>query len=109
MRISAWSSDVFSSDLVVAQPSDFGAARVVLHQIVTGGEHAGVGDVQHWLRIAVSGKRIDAQLGQRGLVVIAKQCLPHVTFQIPPPPRSEERRVGKECVSPCRSRWSPYH
>src|SRR3546814_10155405 len=25
------------------------------------------------------------------------------------PPRSEERRVGKECVSTCRSRWSPYH
>ena len=23
--------------------------------------------------------------------------------------RSEERRVGKECYSPCRSRWSPYH
>src|SRR3546814_11635306 len=23
--------------------------------------------------------------------------------------RSEERRVGKECVSPCSSRWSPYH
>src|SRR3546814_17468904 len=23
--------------------------------------------------------------------------------------RSEERRVGKECVSPCRSRWPPYH
>src|SRR3546814_12537734 len=30
----------------------------------------------------------------------------------PVPPtqaRSEERRVGKECVSTCRSRWSPYH
>src|SRR3546814_7755451 len=29
----------------------------------------------------------------------------------PPRPgkRSEERRVGKECVSTCRSRWSPYH
>src|SRR3546814_16664475 len=26
-----------------------------------------------------------------------------------PPKRSEERRVGKECVSTCRSRWSPYH
>src|SRR3546814_4301351 len=26
-----------------------------------------------------------------------------------PVARSEERRVGKECVSPCRSRWSPYH
>ena len=24
-------------------------------------------------------------------------------------PRSEERRVGKECLSVCRSRWSPYH
>src|SRR3546814_12483344 len=23
--------------------------------------------------------------------------------------RSDERRVGKECVSPCRSRWTPYH
>ena len=23
--------------------------------------------------------------------------------------RSEERRVGKECIEPCRSRWSPYH
>src|SRR3546814_16659537 len=27
----------------------------------------------------------------------------------PVAPRSEERRVGKECVSTCRSRWSPYH
>ena len=25
------------------------------------------------------------------------------------PERSEERRVGKECVTVCRSRWSPYH
>ena len=24
-------------------------------------------------------------------------------------PRSEERRVGKECLRLCRSRWSPYH
>src|SRR3546814_4914270 len=26
-----------------------------------------------------------------------------------PRPRSDERRVGQECVSTCRSRWSPYH
>src|SRR3546814_17723269 len=35
-----------------------------------------------------------------------------VTVQIrfdPDIGRSEERRVGKECVSTCRSRWSPYH
>src|SRR3546814_6355941 len=28
---------------------------------------------------------------------------------VTPEQRSEERRVGKECVSTCRSRWSPYH
>src|SRR3546814_2719649 len=28
---------------------------------------------------------------------------------VPVADRSEERRVGKECVSTCRSRWSPYH
>src|SRR3546814_13503414 len=28
---------------------------------------------------------------------------------VSPIARSEERRVGKECVSTCRSRWSPYH
>src|SRR3546814_9397065 len=31
------------------------------------------------------------------------------TRRPPRAPRSEERRVGKECVSTCRSRWSPYH
>src|SRR3546814_18376719 len=30
-------------------------------------------------------------------------------FNVTIPKRSEERRVGKECVSTCRSRWSPYH
>src|SRR3546814_3551318 len=30
-------------------------------------------------------------------------------FEILKSIRSEERRVGKECVSTCRSRWSPYH
>src|SRR3546814_17595622 len=31
-----------------------------------------------------------------------------LSFQAHDLPRSEERRVGKECVSTCRSRWSPY-
>src|SRR3546814_20715987 len=30
-------------------------------------------------------------------------------ISLPPDARSEERLVGKECVSPCRSRWSPTH
>src|SRR3546814_12883460 len=34
----------------------------------------------------------------------------HVGVEYPRPhERSEERRVGNECVSTCRSRWSPYH
>ena len=37
----------------------------------------------------------------------------HTEYEYPNPVgfvrRSEERRVGKECVSLCRSRWSPYH
>src|SRR3546814_11799649 len=36
----------------------------------------------------------------------ANGCVP---FNIFSEARSEERRVGKECVSTCRSRWSPYH
>ena len=32
-----------------------------------------------------------------------------IWLQITPMVRSEERRVGKECTSWCRSRWSPYH
>src|SRR3546814_7058824 len=36
---------------------------------------------------------------------VANHCQRHVSKSA----RSEERRVGKECVSTCRSRWSPYH
>ena len=34
---------------------------------------------------------------------------PSVPMRLLAGSRSEERRVGKECSSPCRSRWSPYH
>src|SRR3546814_11821090 len=45
--------------------------------------------------------RLDAAVGQVLAIhlVIDAQC----------DPRSEERRLGKECVSTCRSWWSPYH
>ena len=32
-----------------------------------------------------------------------------IDMHLRPAVRSEERRVGKECPSKCRSRWSPYH
>src|SRR3546814_10996019 len=47
--------------------------------------------------------------GGQGLTILAALvfgfALPITPVQI----RSEERRVGKECVSTCRSRWWPYH
>src|SRR3546814_20740803 len=46
-----------------------------------------------------------AQVQVQNRVAIAEPRLPEEVRR----QRSEERRVGKECVSPCRSRWSPYH
>src|SRR3546814_17429231 len=48
----------------------------------------------------------DRWLGLAGTALRRGRCrlVVHLAFG-----RSEERRVGKECVSTCRSRWSPYH
>src|SRR3546814_12963049 len=46
---------------------------------------------------------------RRAIIGSLLQC-DYIGFHIPRQvERSEERRVGKECVSTCRSRWSPYH
>src|SRR3546814_13292009 len=79
MRISDWSSDVCSSDLAFAD---------ALAQLLGGG--LGEGHGQH---LAHAQSALDHQ--------------PH--HQRGQGERSEERRVGKACVSTCRSRWSPYH
>src|SRR3546814_2090999 len=82
MRISGWSSDVCSSDLVAPTSRiDFTPAQTTVIALR-----------DRVVRSADSSKVEDAS-----------RCTP------PRPPRSEERRVGKECVSTCRSRWSPYH
>src|SRR3546814_5009282 len=88
MRISDWSSDVCSSDLdaveVLAEIGQRGA-------VIDGRAH----------RIAEVGHQRDA-IGAGDHEGIVALGLPDIG-------RSEERRVGKECVSTCRSRWSPYH
>src|SRR3546814_19036287 len=46
------------------------------------------------------------------IVAVALMFLPGIgimTWKEAQPKRPEERRVGNECVSPCRTRWSPYH
>src|SRR3546814_3591898 len=43
------------------------------------------------------------------LALLLSLPVPFPNIPLAFPVRSEERRVGKECVSTCRSRWSPYH
>src|SRR3546814_8991732 len=80
MRISDWSSDVCSSDLPVG-------IRRRGDRRLRGGGHGQESqneqrEIFHW-----ASRNFASSIGTR----------------------SEERRVGKECVSTCRSRWSPYH
>src|SRR3546814_19179240 len=51
---------------------------------------------------------IDVTIGLLGLKAFSAAVLGGFG-SLPGAVRSEERRVGKECVSTCRSRWSPYH
>src|SRR3546814_3882645 len=95
MRISDWSSDVCSSDLARRIQKDyFHRHGTTLAGLMA--EHAidptdYLDDVHD---IALDQLERDAPL-VAGIAAL--------------PGRSEERRVGKECVSTCRSRWAPYH
>src|SRR3546814_5590416 len=48
-------------------------------------------------------------MGNGGPLLQQLQMLPAGDYVLEGHSRSEERRVGKECVRTCRSRWSPYH
>ena len=49
------------------------------------------------------------EVGEQLIEHIAQSVLANRAPELQILERSEERRVGKECVQPCRSRWSPYH
>src|SRR3546814_7825408 len=92
MRISDWSSDVCSSDLASPQ--------------------------QHWRAQAGAtsphgGGLCDQVRGSPAVlsrpIALARGHSSRRPDATAAAVRSEERRVGKECVSTCRSRWSPYH
>src|SRR3546814_4086778 len=87
MRISDWSSDVCSSDLKQRE------------QKLTHNQ-------------AIRMEQVFASMGQgeqKSLNIMVKADVQGSAEAITEALRSEERRVGKECVSTCRSRWSPYH
>src|SRR3546814_11596729 len=99
MRISDWSSDVCSSDLGefeerlkgVLDEVKAGDGNIILfidemHTLIGAGKSEGAMDASNLLKPALA----------RGEL----HCVGA---------RSEERRVGKECVSTCRSGWSAYH
>src|SRR3546814_16625974 len=98
MRISDWSSDVCSSDLPMIPGIDFvGRVRDSSHA-----SHS-VGDL-----VVLNGWGV----GETHLGGYAELARVPGDWLVPLPDaisRSEERRVGKECVRTCRSRWSPYH
>src|SRR3546814_4244109 len=57
----------------------------------------------------VVGMVLDAPVLDWSAVIAGQADRLHLGVLTPLVQRSEERRVGKECVSTCRSRWSPYH
>src|SRR3546814_15746175 len=99
MRISDWSSDVCSSDLAraVTRIEDLAVLERERSGVVVG--------AQDPVRRAVA----DGGVADGDVVGFAEHAGQRPAPDVEAIERSEERRVGKECVSPCRSRWSPYH
>src|SRR3546814_12208443 len=129
MRISDWSSDVCSSDLLAIAVVVVGAMLAATTGVVSASVISmGLISLPIMLRygydrplatgvIAASGTLSQIIPPSLVLIVLADQLgrsvgdmyrgamIPGLLLA----GRSEERRVGKECVSTCRSRWSPYH
>src|SRR3546814_18253909 len=127
MRISDWSSDVCSSDLIEAEDAhvQFPAQLAARIKLRANGAAKGrriaiytriisslpeIAPVDVALHIQVDEGRHTVEAPQRAtiagvvaLIIPRSEIIPlvHLTAT------SEERRVGKECVSPCRSGWSP--
>src|SRR3546814_3824762 len=109
LRISDWSSDVCSSDLHGLPPGDrrqFGKHLRALgrlrrcHRAADHPSLDAVEDRRHPEEVEGDVEAI-AGIESRPVRAIGRDIIRLAG-------RSEERRVGKECVSTCRSRWSPY-
>src|SRR3546814_1701108 len=98
MRISDWSSDVCSSDLWKTAIGQFVRFEMII--------------CERKLRRTVDAdghRRRNAPTFLPDRVPASHILIMPHSIDAESNKRSEERRVGKECVSTCRSRWSPYH
>src|SRR3546814_15315770 len=122
MRISDWSSDVCSSDLSVASSRDprLDEREELVEDAVLESDRKRQEAVEPSLdgrhlvledAILVDQLETGAMLEfvERGAGELAPRQQVEPAQEGSAGIRSEERRVGKECVSTCRSRWSPYH
>src|SRR3546814_13239533 len=113
MRISDWSSDVCSSDLIEVKSSLWPASRRLYFDVLV---------VYQSLQCIVGSGGVvllvDTPTKAQSLGLSAFDAIKTDILYAELAPgeqlrlrvlRSEERRGGKECVSTCRSRWSPYH
>src|SRR3546814_5792812 len=102
MRISDWSSDVCSSDLL-----DGKTGTLIKDKL----QEKGLVGLVYWengfRNLTNSQKPVQTSADFQGLKLRVMQN--NVFLETFRKLRSEERRVGKECVSTCRSRWSPDH
>src|SRR3546814_15847426 len=129
MRISDWSSDVCSSDLVAPGP-DAAQLKDIVAPALRTPDH---GKLAPWRIVTIGDDQRDAfaallkqawvaeNPGAAGMDLSALDQSAHqaptvlVLISTPVPGakipvwRSEERRVGQECGRTCRSRWSPSH
>src|SRR3546814_15355376 len=104
MRISDWSSDVCSSDLTAlyAAPMDPAAFARIARRIADA-SLGGLNEGEILADFCTALNEVDIPVSRA--VLGADTLHPVLAGRI----RSDERRVGKECVRTCRSRWSPYH
>src|SRR3546814_18554331 len=98
MRISDWSSDVCSSDF------EMRPLRVRSEVVPDAGL-----EVEPRIDGAAVERLNFGLLGAFAKSTFALALEPELVIVAAIPPRSEERRVGKEWVSTCKSRWLPYH
>src|SRR3546814_16580275 len=103
MRISDWSSDVCSSDLILFVDFPPGRPRIVDYEAKWAPESDAYANTPRRFDLAADDAALAAELSRLALAAW------HLFGLAGYARSSEERRVGEACVSTCSSRSSPYH